>query len=278
MQRCHRLQGRHIGYGVSQIDLGGGSGCVGRGPFWRLDLRCGVQRPRMLLHQVSGSTCSRTGPTSSPPATRWSRSTSPPASNPRRCASSTTAATSRARSPSGQRALRGPRHRSRRSARTSSPPALRARQRREHHGHRPSQRRPGLLRPAGPALGLPVERRRRPVQPARRPTSTSTSDATARSPPTTRRTRRPTSPTTTTDQGKTVPYIVRDRDRLPGPRPVQDRRPLRPDQAVGGRGSRSAVEPQAPDHPRRELRDRPPGRARRRTSDERRRAARAASP
>ena len=63
--------------------------------------------------------------------------------------------------------------------------------------------------------------------------------------------------------GQDGPVHRPGRDRLPGPRPVQDRRPLRPGQAVDGVGPAGAVEPQAPDHPRRELRHRPPGRRRR---------------
>ena len=78
------------------------------------------------------------------------------------------------------------------------------------HGHQPPQRRPGLLRPAGPALGLPGDRRRRAVQPAgelRVPLQVDTRGHVRRLRP--RQARRPTSPTTTTDQGKTVPYVVR---------------------------------------------------------------------
>ena len=66
---------------------------------------------------------------------------------------------------------------------------------REHRRHRPPERRAGLLGATGPALGLPVRRRRRPVQPARELRVSVQVDGDRRSsPPTTRRARRPTSP------------------------------------------------------------------------------------
>ena len=75
--------------------------------------------------------------------------------------------------------------------------------------HEPSQRRSRVLGPAGAALGLPGDRGRRAVQPAGELRVPLQDARAARSPTTTRRARRPTSPTTTTDQGKTVPYVVR---------------------------------------------------------------------
>ena len=48
------------------------------------------------------------------------------------------------------------------------------------------------------------------------------------------------------------------RDRLPGPRPVPDRHAVPARQGLGRVGPAAAVEPQAADHPRRELRCRPP--------------------
>ena len=68
--------------------------------------------------------------------------------------------------------------------------------RRPGRGDRPPERRPGLLRPADPALPLPGDRARRAVQRARDRTTSSTGRPTRRSPgcsPTTRPTRRPTS-------------------------------------------------------------------------------------
>ena len=80
--------------------------------------------------------------------------------------------------------------------------------------------------------------------------------------PTTRATRRRTSPRRPRDQGKTVPFIVRietgyqDRDQY------KIAVLYRPGQAVDGVGPAAAVQPQAADHPRRELRHRPPERGR----------------
>ena len=51
--------------------------------------------------------------------------------------------------------------------------------------------------------------------------------------------------TTTTDQGVTVPYIVRHRARNDGSRDLRHRRPRRPESAVGARGVAAVVEPQA---------------------------------
>ena len=66
----------------------------------------------------------------------------------------------------------------------------RPRRRRQADDHQPPERRPGLLRPAGAAVGLPGDRRRRPVQPAGRlratPTSRRAGRASSRTTPTTR--------------------------------------------------------------------------------------------
>ena len=78
----------------------------------------------------------------------------------------------------------------------------------------------------------------------------------AASSPTTPRARPPASPTTTTDQGKTVPFIVRLETGLDRPRPVPHRRALRPEEAVGAVGAAGRLQPQAGGHPRRELRHR----------------------
>ena len=59
-------------------------------------------------------------------------------------------------------------------------------------------------------------------------------------------------------RGQRGPVHRPGRDRLPGPRPVLDRRPLRPGQALRPLGSAEGLQPQAADHPRRQLRDRPP--------------------
>ena len=67
--------------------------------------------------------------------------------------------------------------------------------RRARHGHQPPQRRPGLLGPAGPAVGLPVDRGRLAVQPAGELRVPLQVDRAARSPTTTPTARRPTSPT-----------------------------------------------------------------------------------
>ena len=90
----------------------------------------------------------------------------------------------------------------------------------------PPDRRPGLLGPAGPAVGVP-ERGATDAQ-CNAPTTYEyqyKSSVTGRSQPTTRRTRRPTSrrrrPT-----GRDGAVHRPHRDRLPGPRPVPDRRPL----------------------------------------------------
>ena len=124
-------------------------------------------------------------------------------------------------------------------------------------GHRPPQRRPGLLRPADPALPLPGDRGRRAVQPAGdvrlplpvdqpaedraaalRPEADPPSDVA----------------TTTTDQGVEVPFVVRreqgfqDRDRYTILTLFQPGKPWR------ALGAAAAVEPQAPGHPRRRLR------------------------
>ena len=63
------------------------------------------------------------------------------------------------------------------------------------------------------------------------------------------------------------------RDRLPGPRPVQDRDPRRPSEAVRAVGAAGGLEPQAADHARRQLRHRPSSPARRPTSPTTRRSA-----
>ena len=77
---------------------------------------------------------------------------------------------------------------------------------------------------------------------------------------------RRTSPRRPRRPGKTVPFIVRietgyqDRDQYKIAVLYQ------PGQAVDGLGAAAAVQPQAADHPRRELRDRPPERGTRRAS------------
>ena len=160
-----------------------------------------------------------------------------------------------------ERPLRGPRHRPRRSARNVLTRArARRRPRRAHHGHEPPERRPGLLRPAGPAVGLPGDARSTRSATSPRPTSSSTSldDGAVRG-------LRPGQPAVRRRDdhdrpGQDGPVHRPRRDRLPGPRPVQDRGPLRPVEAVGAVGAAGRVEPQAADHPRRELRDRAPGR------------------
>ena len=103
-------------------------------------------------------------------------------------------------------------------------------------------------------------RRRLAVQPAGELRVPLQDARAARSPTTTPTARRPTSPTTTTDQGKTVPYIVRvetgyqDRDQY---KIAVLYDPTKPWTAWD---PQTAVEPQAPDQPRRELRNRAPGR------------------
>ena len=125
--------------------------------------------------------------------------------------------------------------------------------------HEPPQRRSGVLGPAGSAVGLPVHRSRLAVQPAgelRVPLQDHERLVRRLRPgqPAVRRRRHHHRP------GQDGPLHRPGRDRLPGPRPVQDRGPVRPVQAMDGLGSADAVEPQAPDHAWRELRDRAPGR------------------
>ena len=82
----------------------------------------------------------------------------------------------------------------------------------------------------------------------------------ASSPPTTRQSPPSDVATTTTDQGETVPFIVRvetgyqDRDQYKIAVLYDPSKPWAP------WAPQDAVEPQAADHPRRELRHRPPGR------------------
>ena len=130
--------------------------------------------------------------------------------------------------------------------------------RRAHHDREPPERRPGLLRPAGPAVGVPGDRGRRAVQPAGR----------VRVPVQERerpvRRLRPGEPALGRRDDDDRPgqrgAVHRPhRDRLPGARPVQDRGPLRPVEAVHRGKPPGRLQPQAADHPRRELRDRPPG-------------------
>ena len=183
-----------------------------------------------------------------------------------RSASSTTGATSRAPSPSGPTGASKGSSPACRSARTSSPRARRARRTRASR----SRTTPTAAR-CSPA------RRSSPGSASRRPATRSAtsprryqyrykSTRAARSPTTTPTTRRPTSPTTTTDQGKTVPYIVRvetgyqDRDQYKIAVLYDPTKPWTAWEPAG------AVEPQAPDHPRRELRDRAPVGLARRTS------------
>ena len=200
--------------------------------------------------------------------------------------------------PAGADAVEGPRHRRRARrhervracARTAASRALvtgldvgaqrahreraRAARRATADDRQPPQRRPGVLRPADPAVGLPGGRGRRAVQPARDlrvPVQVRPAAAFAAYDP-----ENPPSDvaTTTTDQGKTVPYIVRvetgyqDRDQY---KIAVLYDPAKPLDAVGAAGR---LEPQAAHHPRRELRHRAPGRQRARRHERRRRSRR----
>ena len=136
-----------------------------------------------------------------------------------------------------ERPLRGPRHGSgagperpdREGPGRDATRASRSRTTRTAARSSPARRSsPGSARPARPTRSAT----------SRRPTSTSyksTSGAFGAYDPA-----NPPSDvaTTTTDQGEDGPVHRPRRDRLPGPRPVQDRCPLRPDQGRGRRGRR----------------------------------------
>ena len=115
--------------------------------------------------------------------------------------------------------------------------ARRGCQRSERHGHEPPERRPGVLRPAGAAVGVPVDGGRLAVQPAGElPVPLQDHGRRVRrlrpGQPAVRRRHDDHRP------GQDGALHRARRDRLPGPRPVQDRHPVRPGQAVGRRGSR----------------------------------------
>ena len=132
------------------------------------------------------------------------------------------------------------------------------------HDHQPPQRRPGALRPAAPALGVPGRRGRCAVQPAAYATSTSTSRPTQRAGAPGLRPEQPSLGRRRDDDrpGRDDAVHRPRRDRLPGPRPIQDRDSLPAGAAVAAVGPAEPVEPQAADHPRRVLRRGPPDRQR----------------
>ena len=162
-----------------------------------------------------------------------------------------------------QRPLRGPRRRPRPRRQRRSPrrcPTAPARASRS-----PTTRTAARSSPARRcSRGQCQETRgRRAVQPARRPTSSSTS---TRGRPvrgaTTRRTRRPTSPRRPPTRARRCPTSSASR---PATRTATSTRsPSSSTRRSRGRvGAAGRVQPQAADHPRRQLRDRPPVRARR---------------
>ena len=127
-----------------------------------------------------------------------------------------------------------------------------ARRRRRAAGdHQPPERRAGLRRPADPAVAVPGRRARRqcnqPPQytlpvPVHRPDQ---GRAAALRPGVARRRR---GDDDHRRRASTVPFIVRQETRLPGPRPVQDPHALRPEEAVDALGAAEAVEPQGARH------------------------------
>ena len=129
----------------------------------------------------------------------------------------------------------------------------------------PSQRRAGLLRAAAPAVGVPEDRARRAVQPARELHVVLQVDRPRADAAPALRPRRSAVGRGLDDHRRGRPGPVRGahRDRLPGPRPVQDRDAAPAGRALGAVGSAEAVQRQAPHHPRIELRCRATARARR---------------
>ena len=155
--------------------------------------------------------------------------------------------------------VRGP------EARTSTIIARAGARAAQFDGHQPPEGRPGLLRPAAPAVEVPGDGDGRAVQRAAEVQlrlQVDQSEQVRASSPTTRPTRPRTSRTTTTDKGVTRAVHRARRDRLHRPRPVPDRRALPARQAVDAGRAAAAVQPQAADHPRRRLRRRPPDRHR----------------
>ena len=156
--------------------------------------------------------------------------------------------------------LRGRRDRRGRGQERADGEAARRVRRAARHDQ-PPERRPRLLGSAHHAVGLPVDRQGQAVQPAGRirvPLHGLERGVRRLRPEEPARRR----PDDHHRPGRDGPVHRSRRDGLPGPRPVPDRDPLRPREALHADGAPEGVEQQGPDHARGQLRDRPrePGR------------------